>query len=231
MNKLAITMKEEEGGSEDFLPELFQRRIGFSNPSYPCFFHAHDKEDFSIAYMDQESCKEFNQTLEQIKSLGSAFIDMVVHPDDAERVRSTLVSLINDPQPDKIITYFQRIRLRPEDIEGYTMVLTSAKVDLESGNIYCVSNTTDQLPVLTRKISNALSHKFDLAKKLEMLRSLTKREKQVMELLRQGLQVKQIAEQFFISERTVEQHKKNLYKKIKVNSVAQVVAFASSLNK
>ncbi len=42
---------------------------------------------------------------------------------------------------------------------------------------------------------------------------ITKREKEILELLQQGLQVKQIAEHLFISPRTVETHITNIYTK------------------
>ena len=53
---------------------------------------------------------------------------------------------------------------------------------------------------------------------MEKIKSLTEREKQVSDLVMQGLLNKQIALQLGISERTVEFHLNNIYSKLEINS-------------
>lgn len=55
------------------------------------------------------------------------------------------------------------------------------------------------------------------------LNELTKREIEVVEMLRDGLSSKQIAERLFISNRTVEVHRYNIFRKLKVNNVVSLV--------
>jgi DNA-binding NarL/FixJ family response regulator len=50
------------------------------------------------------------------------------------------------------------------------------------------------------------------------LRKLTDREKQILQLLSQGLRYKEIADQLFISTETVRTHIHNIYEKLQVNS-------------
>jgi DNA-binding CsgD family transcriptional regulator len=60
--------------------------------------------------------------------------------------------------------------------------------------------------------------------------SLTPREKQVLKLLCGGKNNPQIADVLFISRRTVEQHRKNINRKLQVSSVAQVIQFGYSFD-
>jgi len=55
------------------------------------------------------------------------------------------------------------------------------------------------------------------------LNDLTKREMEVVELLRDGLSSKQIAERMFISNRTVEVHRYNIFRKLNVNNVVSLI--------
>lgn len=55
---------------------------------------------------------------------------------------------------------------------------------------------------------------------------LTKREKQVMELLVQGLQNKKVASELGISPRTVELHRAKIMEKLQAHSLSEVVRFA-----
>jgi len=55
---------------------------------------------------------------------------------------------------------------------------------------------------------------------------LTDREIEIVKLIADGLSNKEIAEHLFISVRTVETHRKNLMKKIKVKNTAEIIKFA-----
>ncbi len=56
--------------------------------------------------------------------------------------------------------------------------------------------------------------------------SLTIREIEIVKLMEQELNNKQIAEALFISERTVETHRKNIYRKTETNSIVGLIKYA-----
>ena len=56
----------------------------------------------------------------------------------------------------------------------------------------------------------------------------SQREIDVMQAMAQGLTSKQIAEQLFISENTVEAHRKNLFIKLKARNIADLIVKAIS---
>lgn len=55
---------------------------------------------------------------------------------------------------------------------------------------------------------------------------LTRREKEIMTLVAQGFNNPMIAEKLFISRHTVEQHRKNLYRKLGISSFSEVFQYA-----
>lgn len=54
----------------------------------------------------------------------------------------------------------------------------------------------------------------------------TRREKEILELVVQGLTTKEIASALFISEKTVETHRSNLFAKFDVKNVVSLVKMA-----
>ncbi len=60
--------------------------------------------------------------------------------------------------------------------------------------------------------------------------SLTKREKEVLDLIARGHNTPEIAEKLFISQRTVEGHRSNLLKRLDVNNIAGLIIKALKLN-
>ncbi len=80
------------------------------------------------------------------------------------------------------------------------------------------------LPVLTNSLVNRKSKTADAEP--ELREELTKREMEVLNLICQGFTIKEIAEQLFISQRTVDGHKANLFRKTGVDSSVKLVTFA-----
>ena len=56
----------------------------------------------------------------------------------------------------------------------------------------------------------------------------SQREKEVLELLAKGYSTKDISKELFITEKTVETHRKNMSKKASVKNSAELIAFASA---
>jgi len=211
------------------VPELFGRRVGYSNPKYPGFYHVHSIKDYSVVYMDEATCNEFDASLDDIVAIGAKFQAMVTHPDDLDRVRQLHVDLLEKGDETENLVFFQRILFKVEKKQGYHLVATSVRLNLTDGTFMCISNTTDQLPVFSIKICNALNTQFETKKHVKSYMTLTPREQEVFGYLSKGLTVKEIANEIVRSVRTVEQHKKNIYKKFGVNSLAQLVRITNFL--
>ncbi len=80
------------------------------------------------------------------------------------------------------------------------------------------------LPVLTNSLVNRKSRTS--GQEPELREELTKREMEVLNLICKGFTIKEIAEQLFISQRTVDGHKANLFRKTGVDSSVKLVTFA-----
>jgi len=59
---------------------------------------------------------------------------------------------------------------------------------------------------------------------------LTTREREILQLIAKEYSNKDIAEELFISERTVETHRKNIFRKTKTNSIVGLIKFAYANN-
>ena len=64
----------------------------------------------------------------------------------------------------------------------------------------------------------------------ERFESLTVREKEILGLVATGLTSLEIADALYISPRTVEQHRKNLNRKLEVHSVPELINYAYAFN-
>lgn len=106
------------------------------------------------------------------------------------------------------------------DISGYVMKnigkeeLVTAIEKIANGGIY-----------FTDEILNELE-KFSIIKKENVEAHLTSREIEIIKLVEKENNNKQIADALFISERTVETHRKNIFRKTHTNSVLGLIKYA-----
>ncbi|MFO7850532.1 MAG: response regulator transcription factor [Spirochaetia bacterium] len=87
----------------------------------------------------------------------------------------------------------------------------------------------DQVSLKT-VIERALEHPrryYDIEDKA--YEKLTGREQEIMRLLSEGFQVRRIAQNLSISYRTVENHRSSIFRKLKVNNLAELVHYAKKL--
>lgn len=70
-------------------------------------------------------------------------------------------------------------------------------------------------------VQTDLSHKISVDNRLD-LHALTNREKQIVGLILEGLSSSAIAEKCFVSEGTIKNHRKNIYRKLKIKSQAEL---------
>lgn len=106
------------------------------------------------------------------------------------------------------------------DISGYILKnvgkkeLIAAIEKIAGGGIYFSESVLEELKKTTeRKKANEEAH-------------LTEREIEIIRLIEKEYSNKQIAERLFISERTVETHRKNIFRKTNTNTVIGLVKYA-----
>jgi len=80
------------------------------------------------------------------------------------------------------------------------------------------------IPTLTTSLVKSRSK--DEPREPELREELTRREVEVLELICKGFTIKEIADKLFISQRTVDGHKANLFRKAGVDSSVKLVTFA-----
>ncbi|MBC7850901.1 MAG: response regulator transcription factor [Chitinophagaceae bacterium] len=106
------------------------------------------------------------------------------------------------------------------DIAGYVLKnigkqeLLSALEKIANGGIYFSQEVLDELSRTTQR------------KKVNDIAHLTDREIEIIRLIEKEFSNRQIAETLFISERTVETHRKNIFRKTETNGVIGLIKYA-----
>ena len=116
-------------------------------------------------------------------------------------------------------------------IDGYMLKSSDNKTlfkglnDIFSGQIFVGENIklSPDLNGNGKSIMDSAKKKMISIDRFLLRQSLTKREKEIMEFIYNGLSNKSISERLFISEHTVSVHRKHIMKKLNVNSAAELL--------
>ncbi len=79
---------------------------------------------------------------------------------------------------------------------------------------------------LQHKLRRIVSEMRYAERNMDKFCQLTRREKEIIALLVTGLSNPQISQKLFISRRTVEQHRKNINRKLNTNLLTEICVFA-----
>jgi DNA-binding NarL/FixJ family response regulator len=104
---------------------------------------------------------------------------------------------------------------------GYEELIQAIKV-VHSGKKYICTETSRKL----KNINNFLAGIENTLRGEDEF--FSKREREVLELLAKGYSSRRIAENLFITDKTVESHRKNMVSKAKVKNTAELIAYASA---
>jgi DNA-binding NarL/FixJ family response regulator len=101
-------------------------------------------------------------------------------------------------------------------------VTKSADKDELFKAIYDVYDVYNNIPYISPQISNKLIEKLDEKGEIGAKNSLSAREIDIIKLVISGKTSREIGEQLFISSKTVDAHKNNIFKKLNVHNTASM---------
>jgi len=109
-----------------------------------------------------------------------------------------------------------------EDVDGYIL-----KKDSHNELIYAIRQVATGKIYLSNDVNSMLIKGLHGNEEQKLL---TAREREILKLIAKEYTNKQIAEELFISERTVETHRKNIFRKTGTNNLVGLIKFAYANN-
>ena len=212
-----------------------------SNCGVTVFDFAVQKHVFS-SYNMQEL---FGYNLSSMKKIGNEYINSKTHPDDFIHLSKNGIALLQflySTSTDQRLNFKLVNEYRILNANGnYIRVIEQQQV-LEQdsrGNIWLalavmdISPNQEELHGIKSQLFNYKTGQLvplpTFPDHIKEKPELTQRERQVLELIRDGYFSKEISEKLFISIHTVNTHRQNILEKLGVNNSMEAVKYASLL--
>jgi DNA-binding NarL/FixJ family response regulator len=199
----------------------------------PAALIIHRTEDLSVVYMNQPGLDGIGITSEELQQLDDPeFHIRFYNTDESSEYVPKIMQIIRTKTSDQV-SFFQHIR--NQQTQAWQLYSTNTKVFCRDGSgepthIITVAGKIDPLHHVTSKVTRLMAELSFFRSNIPLFLSLTKREKEVLRLIALGRSTADMSESLFISQTTVETHRKNIRTKLQVKNNYDTVLFAQAYN-
>ena len=192
----------------------------------------HNLQNFNVEYMSENGLREMGTTLEELKRLGIDYYKTFLNKDSYDYL-TKFMELIYNSKEDDSISFIQQAR--PTENDDWEWYASNSKIFLRDEEDLPLLSISYVIPITGKlffesKIQRAFDENKFLKKNQHLFAALTKREKEILTLMAQSISSEEIAISINIAKSTVDTHRRNIRKKIGVESPYEITCFAQAFN-
>lgn len=187
----------------------------------------HTKE---LIYLSDKSLEKLNIPPDIFTEKPIAVVKECMFPGDFEKGNKLLKHHLSSSSRELPISYIQRTKPYKKDSADYTGMFTVTKHNSKIGQLSNIVIPLKELGIASLKMLRALEETLYMRNNYHKFASLTARKKEIITLLALGYQNNEIGEQLFISKAMVEQHRKNLKRKLEIKRFVDLIRFAQAFD-
>ena len=200
---------------------------------FPGLVFVQDLRTGGVAYASPAGLTALGTTLPALRALGSSFPAHYLHPHDAAEYGPQLAALLAVGRDHEQLALFQQ--LRADARAHWTWYLSTVRVLLrnEAGQpllALLVACPLHPLSPGAPKVARLLDEHTFQRQKEPLFAQLTRRERQILQLLGQGKSSAAIANALFISANTVLTHRRNINAKLHPETPHELARFAQAFD-
>jgi len=194
----------------------------------------HRISDWSVIWMSQRGLDYFGVSLEEMTSLTAEQYHLrYFNPVDAEDYVPKIAGLMEENDDDKFVTFFQQVRTSTTGTWSWFMSSIKILARDDDGNPLLTINSAipiDAMHHMSIKAERLLEENNFLRRNFHLYTKLGKRERDVLKLMALGKSSSESAESLFISQHTVETHRKNIRQKLGTSSYYELCEYARAFD-
>ena len=230
------TQQTNSEGKESDLEErasLLIKAIDDISKYLPSIIIIHNITTGGIIYMSDLGLKELQISLDDIIKLGDKYASQFLKLDNMANYFPQILEVLKTNNFDETFTYFQQVRAN--NVQDWHWYLSTTKILMFDENDKAYLSITTSKPInnlfnYSFKFDKILEEKGNIEANMILFNQLTKREKQILILITDGKTTIEMAKLLHISSSTIEQHRKNIRKKLQIKNLAHLLKCTQSFD-
>ncbi len=199
----------------------------------PAVVIIHNISNHQVAYMSQRGLNILGVTLEELLAAAADYNNRFFKPEESKEYFPKLFKLLEASSDDEQLTYFQHVWSDRET--RWKLYLTASRIFMRDDNgtpvlVLTLSSPVDEKHTMYSRVERLLEENTFLRSNKDLFASLTRREKEIIKLIAIGKNSTEIATEFNLSEETIKTHRRNIKRKLNVESNYDIVRFAQAFD-
>ncbi|SFC09451.1 regulatory protein, luxR family [Parapedobacter composti] len=193
----------------------------------------HDVRDFTVVYMSQRGLQALGATQEEIRQLGQDYFTKFFNPDDVQFYLPKFMELLKVPNQTQWFSFFQQVATgQNQSFEWYLSASRPFVYDEEDRPLLSLTFALQLDPNhhLAEKAERLMAENLLLKDNYHRFASLTKREKELLQYIASGENPTNISERAYISQKTLNTHRRNIKRKLGAKTHYDIIRFAQAFN-
>jgi LuxR family transcriptional regulator len=190
-----------------------------------------DLGNLTNTYMNKRGCEILKHSSEELEALGPEYFSKFFPAEEIELLKVDIGAFVKANDPSATYSFFQRVR--PDQDASYKWYFTTTQFYPGIGADKCkqlmhIAIEVNDCTYAARKANYICEQDQFVRKNFARFNSLSKREKEIIKLIVDGNSSYNISSELFISVHTVNNHRKNIVRKLDVKCLSELIRFATA---
>lgn len=186
-------------------------------------FHLNNKDDLRILNIGKQCSEKLALDAEEIVNMGLKFFYDFIHPYTIQYIFPEFKNYYQLNDHLKACNAFQIIKKN----KVYQNFFTVTKIIKDRP--FLASMTMDVRDLHhSKNIAKVINDNQFIRKNYQKFMSLTRQEKNILALVAEGYNNNEIGKKIFISRNTVRTHRNNIFRKLEISSIRELIQFADN---
>lgn len=200
---------------------------------FPGVLIIHDIKKSTVVYMSQWGRDYLSVTNDDLQQMGTEYYKRFFNYEDAKDYVPKIIGLLQRNNDNDIVSYFQQVRRSPQ--HDWAWHLTATRIFFRDEKGEPLLTLTTSLPVdaqhhIAAKAQRLLEENNFLRNNYHVFDQLTKREKEILRMMAMGMSSGVMAKKLHISETTASTHRRNIKRKLRIESNYDIIRFAQAFD-
>lgn len=202
--------------------------IGMFIPGSVMVQDLNEQNPSKVTFMNDWGCQKLGHSMEDIHAMGEKYYEKFFVREQILSFRKGITDYFKIQDSTAGYHFFQQVKTgKNEELEWYFTMCKFLRTNQEiPTKLLLISNPVSAANSMVKRLNNIVGQDIFVTKHFSKFSSLTKREKEIIIHLAEGKSTKDISDLLFLSTMTVETHRKNIRKKLEMNSLAELIKFA-----
>lgn len=190
------------------------------NDYVPYSIYINNKRTLNINYANDQLLTR-GVEMEKLINNGSAYLAKISCPMLLEVAKNKTFEFGSKNDINSVCSFLQG-----QKINGEVKYFYTSKLILDESSYFNVSFFLEDFGNLNGILNKIFNPILNDTNNWQKFQFLTKREKEVMQLISKGYTKKEISDQLFISQHSVHTHRRNIYSKLDVHNISDLIRYS-----